>query len=257
MADFAGTMTAMAMLSDEDMGRSWRWRSDGEDLGVRDGFHRTLEAELAQLVVIEAGGGWSEAVDAMALAQRALGQVLGLLAGQPDDVLDFEPAQEEWSLREVVRHMLQTEMSFCANTRWAVTRADDQPMAIPTELRPTDREAPGHGGIADLIGRLLAARAATDAGLGVLLPADLEKPSMWAGYSVDVRFRLHRFASHLTEHGIHAEKVLRAAGREPVEARQMVRAIWAARGAHERRTPGDVLARLDAEHSARVASFEV
>jgi hypothetical protein len=35
----------------------------------------------------------------------------------------------------------------------------------------------------------------------------------------------------------------------------MVRAIWAVRGAHQRRTSGDVLARLDAEHSARLASF--
>lgn len=257
MTDFVGTMTAMAVLSDEEMGRAWRWRSEGEDLGVRDGYHRALEAEMAQLAIIEASGGWSEPVAAMALAQRALGHVLGLLAGQPDDVLDFEPAPGDWPLREVVRHMLEVEMSFRANTRWAVTRTHDQPLPIPRDLRPTDREAPGDGGIADLIDRLLAARIATDAALSVLTPPDLEKPSQWAGYSVDVRFRLHRFASHLTEHGIHAEKVLRAAGREPAEARQMVRAVWAARGAHERRTPGEVLARLDAEHSARMASFGV
>ena len=191
----------------------------------------------------------------MAQAQRALGTVFGLLAGQPDDVLDFKPALAEWPLREVVRHMLQTEMSFCASTGWAVKRTDDQPLMLPKELRPADRDAPGDGGVADLVNRLLAARAATDAALCMLLPDDLEKPSLWAGYSVDVRFRLYRFASHLTEHGIHAEKLLRAAGREPAEARQMVRAIWAVRGAHEHRSPDDVLARLDAEHSARLDSI--
>ena len=131
----------------------------------------------------------------------------------------------------------------------AVSSASSAPFETPS--------APGDGGIADLVGRLLAARAASDAALSALSPADLEKPSRWAGYSVDVRFRLHRVASHLTEHGIHAEKVLRAAGRETAEARQMLRAIWAARGAHERRTGGDVLGRLDAEHSASLASFGV
>ena len=244
----------MAPLTDEEMGRAWLWRGEGEDLEVRDIYHRTLEAEMAQLAAIEAGGGWNEPVEAMAQAQRAAGTVLGLLVGQPDDVLDFAPAPEDWPLRKVVRHMVQTEMSFCANTRWAAERTDDQPLALPQELRPTDREAPGDGGVADLMGRLLAARAATDAALSGLSDDDLEKPSLWAGYSVDVRFRLHRFASHLTEHGIHAEKVLRAAGREPAEARQMVRAVWAARGAHERRCPEEVLARLDAEHAARLAS---
>lgn len=255
MTQFARTMAAMAQLGDEDMGRVWRWRGDGEDLEVRDAYHRTLEAEMAQLAVVEAGRGGSEPLEAMAQAQRAVGTMLGLLAGQPDEVLDFKPAPEDWPLREVVRHVLQTEMSFCANTGWAVKRTDDQPLPLPRELRPSDRDAPGDGGVADLINRLLVARAATDAALCGLLPDDLEKPSLWAGYSVDVRFRLHRFASHLIEHGIHAEKLLRAAGREPAEARQMVRAIWAARGAHERRSPDEVLARLDAEHSARLASF--
>ena len=245
----------MAPLADEDMGRAWRWRGDGGDLEVRDAFHRTLEAELTQLAAVEAGAGWNETIHATAEAQRAAGTVLGLLVGQPDEVLDFRPSPEDWPLREVVRHMLQTELSFCANTRWAVERSEDQPLLLPSELRPTEADAPGDGGVADLVNRLLAARAATDASLSGLTPADLEKPSVWVGYSIDVRFRLHRFASHLTEHGIQAEKVLRAAGREPAEARQMVRAIWAARGAHERRSPEGVLARLDTEHNARLASF--
>ena len=257
MTDFAASMSAMATLTDEDMGRSWRWRDEGSDLGVRDGYHRSFEAEIGQLAAIDSAGGWSEPVEAMALAQRALGQALGLLAGQPDALLDFQAAPAEWPLREVVRHMLETELSFCANTRWSVTRTEGQPEAMPRELRPAHSEAPGDGGVADLIARLQAARAATDAFVSGLQEADLAKPTVWARSLVDVRFRLRRFASHLTEHGIHAEKVLRAAGREPGEARQMVRAIWGARGAHERRTPGDVIAGLDHQHAARLASFDL
>jgi hypothetical protein len=257
MTNFAATMSAMATLSDEDMGHSWRWRRDGADLGVRDGYHRSFEAETAQVSAIESAGGWSEAVEAMAQAQRAVGQVLGLLAGQPDELLDFRPGPDEWPLREVVRHMVETELSFFANTRWSVTRTEGQPVAMPRELRPADSEAPGDGGVGDLMARLQAARAATDGFVTVLGDGDLDKPSIWAGNPVEVRFRLYRFASHLTEHGIHAEKILRAAGREPAEARQMVRAIWAARGAHQRRSPADTIERLDREHASRLASFKL
>jgi hypothetical protein len=255
MRSFAETMATMAEFTDEDMGRSWRWRSEGTDLGVRDGFHRSLEAELAQLASIGSDGPQGEPNIAMAEAQRALGRALGLVAGQPEELLDFQPAPGDWPLREVMRHMLETELSFFANTRWSVTRTEDQPVAMPKELRPQDKDAPGDGMIPDLSARLVAARAATDAFVGELQPQALERPTMWAGYSVDVRFRLHRFASHLTEHTIHAEKVLRAAGRHPGEARQMVRAIWGARGSHERQSSAAALTRLDQEHAARLESF--
>lgn len=255
MPSFAETMATMAVYSDEDMGRPWRWRSEGLDLGVRDGYHRSLEAELAQLASIQSGAAATEPIIAMAEAQRALGRALGLVAGQPEELLDHQPAPDDWPLREVMRHMLETELSFFANTRWSVTYTDDQPVAMPRELRPKDDDAPGDGTISDLAARLVAARATTDAFISGLQPADLQRPSIWAGYSVDVRFRLHRFASHLTEHTIQAEKVLRSAGRDPGEARQMVRAIWAARGSHERQSPTGTLARLDQEHAARLESF--
>jgi hypothetical protein len=62
MRDFAETMTMMAVISDEEMSRSWKWRSEGLDLGVRDGYHRGLEAELAQLAIIESGAAAGEPV---------------------------------------------------------------------------------------------------------------------------------------------------------------------------------------------------
>jgi hypothetical protein len=255
MPTFAETMARMAVLSEDDMGRSWKWRPDGSDFGVRDGYHRSLEAELAQLASIESEVAATEPMIAMAEAQRALGGALGLVAGQPEELLDFQPAPGDWPLRQVLRHMLDTELSYFANSRWSVLRTEDQPVAMPKELRHKDADAPGDGTISDLTGRLVAARATSDRFVGELQPEAMERPSLWAGYSVDVRFRVHRFASHLTEHTIHAEKVLRAAGREPGEARQMVRAIWAARGGHERVSPAETLARLDQEHAARLESF--
>ncbi len=61
----------------------------------------------------------------------------------------------------------------------------------------------------------------------------LARPSLWAGHKVDVRFRLHRFASHLVEHTIHAEKLLAALSQPPTQAHPLVRRISAVRGAHE------------------------
>ena len=255
MPSFAETMTLMAVFTDDDMGRPWKWRVEGPELEVRDGYHRSLEAELAQLASIESGVAATEPITAMAEAQRALGRALGLVAGQPEDLLDLQPAPADWPLREVMRHMLETELSFLANTRWSVTRGEDQPVAMPKEMRPKDQDAPGGGTISDLAARLVAARATTDAFISELQASDLGRPSIWAGYSVDVRFRLHRFASHLTEHTIQVEKVLRSAGRHPAEARQMVRAIWAARGGHERQSPAGTLARLDQEHTDRLESL--
>jgi uncharacterized damage-inducible protein DinB len=255
MNSFDATMTGMALLSDEDMSRPWKWRSDGVDFGVRDGYHRSLEAELAQLAIVEPMPPAREPLLAMAQAQRALGDALGLVAGQPEELLDFQVAPTEWPLREVLRHLLDTENSYLINTRWSVTRAEDQSVAMPKELRHRSEDAPGDGAVADLMGRLKAARATSNAFVSGLQAADLERPSFWAGNAVDVRFRLHRFASHLTEHTIHAEKLLRAAGHLPAEPRQMVRAIWAARGGHELLTETKTLDRLDQEHAARWESF--
>ena len=255
MSDFATTMGVLAGLSDEQMGRSWHWRGEAEDLGVRDGYHRVLEAEMAQLARVDARRRVSEPEAAMSQAQRALGGVLGLLAGQADSVLDVVPAPGDWPLRDVVGHMLEVELSFCANVRWSITRSADQPLMIPQELRPTDADAPREGSVAALMERLARAREATDEVVSHLAAEDLDKPSGWAGHHVDVRFRLHRFASHLTEHGIHAEKVLRATGHEPAEARRLVQAIWATRGAHERRSNPEELARLEAAHAAMWAEM--
>ena len=40
----------------------------------------------------------------------------------------------------------------------------------------------------------------------------MTRPTIWARYDVDVRFRLHRFAAHVIEHTIQCEKALAALG---------------------------------------------
>jgi uncharacterized damage-inducible protein DinB len=255
MGSFGDSLVALAVLPDSAMAAPWTWRPGGEVLEVRDALHRSLEAERAQLARTGSVGPWSEPEIAMIEADRALGDLLGLLAGQPDEILDVEHAPGEWSLREVLHHTLVTELSFASNTRWAVTRRGADPVLTPEELLDSESEASAEGTISDLAARLQSARDATDDLVEKLAPAQLELPTFWAGHSVDVRFRLHRFASHFTEHAVQVEKVLHALGDDPAEARQLVRATSAARGAHRRRSSPTHLRRLDiglAERASQV-----
>ncbi|MHB8508100.1 MAG: DinB family protein [Candidatus Dormibacteria bacterium] len=251
-SSFIQAMTALAVVPDHTMGTPWTWRPGGETLEVRDAFYRSLEAEMAQLGVVDSSRPWSEPAIAAAQADRALGDLLGLLAGQDDELLDVDHTPGQWSLREVLGHMLKSELSFASNTRWALGRGESDPVRIPEELRAAESHASVEGTVTDLMERLSAARRASDVEVERLQPPQLELPTVWADHAVDVRFRLHRFASHLIEHTIQVEKVLAALRHNPGEARQVVRAIWAARGAHQRRSEAADLGRLDSQLADRL-----
>ena len=69
-------------------------------------------------------------------------------------------------------------------------------------------------------------------------------------FTVDVRFRLHRFGAHLVEHTQQVEKTLRALGQNESDAQAYVRQISIIRGRHERRSPEGVRRRLDEQITA-------
>src|SRR5258708_17463607 len=230
MSVFFDAMTRMALVTDAQMALPWKWRGDGEVLEVRDAFHRSLEAEYAQASAVR-DVPRDETSAAYVLAQRAAGDLCGLLAGLPDDVLGRQPAEGEWSLRETMRHVIETEAHFRIKTLWAIDRRAEDPIDPPAELQPSAADVSGDA--ASWIAMLLQQRATTDAEFVRVTSDDLVKPSTWTGHAVDARFRVHRPASHLVEHTNQCEKVLHAIGQDPGEARQLVRAIWAARGAHD------------------------
>jgi hypothetical protein len=255
MGSFGEIMSGMAVLSDDQMSRPWYWRPDGdEDLGIRDAYHRSLEYENAQATSVMSKG-LGEVAAALSLAQRAAGDLCGLLAGQTEELLDREPALGEWSLREVMGHTINTEVGFRLKSLWALDRGPDDPFDVPAARVPADVDVSGDP--TSIIAALLAARADTDTEFARLTARDLEQPSRWAGYAVDVRFRMHRHASHLAEHTNQCEKVLHVLDEDPGEARQLVRAIWAARGGHERLSDPAALHALDDELAARAESLRI
>ncbi|HEX6350423.1 MAG TPA: DinB family protein [Candidatus Dormibacteraeota bacterium] len=251
MSAFAQLLGRLAAYSDAEMAQPWEWPGrKGAQLQVRDCHWRIVETEQAFLATVPAAE--REAAAVMELAQIAFGDLRGLLAGQTDDALDAKPG-EEWSLREVLGHVLMTERRYAWQVRYAVNRDATQ----PTHAQPpvTVSTAETDSGVRDWIDMLEAERARSDSYCSTLDAPALARPSVWMEYEIDVRFRLHRFAAHLAEHTIQAEKTLRGIDRTPAEARQLVRVLSRLRGRHERRSSVGDLEHLDTAHMALAASL--
>jgi hypothetical protein len=250
---FDQAMARLAALPEGSLAATWPWR--GRDLNVREALYRTLEEH--QMAVAEAGAHAqpSEARRILTLAQRMFGDLRGLLVGLPAELLDVVPTPVEWTLREVLRHMIVVERRYAIQTLHAAERRDDEPVRIEDErLRAAD-VVDVRGDAATVLARFADARRQTQGRLGALPAAALTRPSIWAGYEIDVRFRLHRFAAHIVEHTIHCEKTLAALGRHEEEGRRIVRRIWAVRGELEGLEADDALRRLDTALSERMTTL--
>ena len=217
---------------------------------------RTLEIEQEAVVRARVAYRGSEAQRILGLAQVAYGDLRGALAGVTAEQLDRAPRPGEWSARETMKHTISVERSYRANTSHARRRGPEEPLSLPQDRRPQPDPADIEGDGSQVALRLGLRRAETDAELGDVRDDELTRPSQWSWSTgpigVVVRFRLHRFASHLVEHTVQCERALEAAGVPFGDARRTVRRISIARAMHERITPADELTRLDARHEARI-----
>lgn len=198
----------------------------------------------------------SEVARILDLVQMAYGELVGLLVGRSDDLL--ESARDgEWSLRDLLRHAMAVELRYAAQVEWAATRRDEDPLAIPDERLPCDRLSPPEpdfadsrtGGVARMLEVLGAARARADRLLGPMSDAALTRPSMWGQLRVPVRMRLHQSAAHLNEVAVQSEKML-GIDAPAGEARRILRRCCAMRGLHERWTEPEGRAQLDERYRA-------
>lgn len=227
MTDFDTALTGFAALDEEALSHPWSWREGKMD--VRYALYRTLE-DAQEVHVRVAAREHPESRRILALAQRAFGDLRGLLVGLPAALLDQPPRAGEWPIRETLRHMLSVERRYAIQTRYALERTDAEPVRIPDDRLPTAAQLDAGGGIGALLGRLSEARAETNRWLGDVAPAAMTRPTVWVHYAIDVRFRLHRFAAHVAEHSIQCEKILTALGHHQTEGRRIVRQVAAAIG---------------------------
>jgi hypothetical protein len=83
---------------------------------------------------------------------------------------------------------------------------------------------------------------------------EIEWPSMyWEEQAMSLRFRLHRFDSHLRQHIVQMEKTLNGIGRTPNEARRLLRLIYNALAEVE----GLAIGALDVAFDLRQAAAEI
>ena len=220
--DFDAALERFAALDEKDLAQPWVFRDKTMDL--RYALYRTIE-ESQEALVRAAARSHPESRRILSLAQRAFGDLRGLLIGLPADLLDEAPRAGEWSIQEILRHVVVTEERYAVQTCYAVERADADPMRVAEEKLPTPAQIDVAGGIDAILARLARARSETDRRLGDLPIAAMARPTLWIQYEVDVRFRLHRFASHLVEHAVQCEKALAALGQLPTEGRRIVRRL--------------------------------
>lgn len=232
---------------------------------------RTVEAEKASLQVVlydllrheqalasaAQPAGRSEADRVLDLTQAAYGELVGLLIGRSDELLETT-RDGEWTLRDLLRHAIAVELRYAAQVEWAATRGHTDPLPIPEDRLPCDRLAPPEpdfagsrtGGLTQVLELLGEARRRSDEILTSIPDVALARPSLWGTLQMTVRMRLHQTAAHLTEVVVQAEKCL--GPRLDVEARRILRNCVRIRGSHERWSARGARAALDTRYAALV-----
>jgi hypothetical protein len=227
MADFEAALAGFAALDEAALARPWSFRDKPMD--VRYALYRTLE-DAQEVLVDLAARPHPESRRILALAQQAFGDLRGLVIGVPDELLERAPRDGEWSVGEVLRHVLAIERRYAIQTLWAVERSDSDPVRVPADRLPSTAPLSIPGGVGEILARIGEARAETNRSLGGLDPARMTRPTQWVHYDVDVRFRLHRFAAHLVESTVQCEKNLAVLGWPMTEGRRIVRRLSALLG---------------------------
>ena len=238
---------------DSALDREWAWGAYDSE-GVRFAFFRTYEElrELAATTVAERAARGP----APTTAQRILAQyhaayrdlqaaLLGIGYGEEDQV----PAEGEWPLRRVVGHIAGAEVGFYVVAKYALDRhrtGDGRPAEIPDEAWDTiigqDVDAVRtilDGPLAGIRSFHAAIHERVLREFAGITEDELSAPSMyWEGYAMSLRFRLHRFDSHMRQHTIQVDKTLEGIGRAPNEAKRLLRLIYAALAEAEGATIG-------------------
>ncbi len=225
---------ATVHLTDEDMGRAWKW-GDYDEEGLRFALlmtHHELR-DLAARLAARREREPSEEQRILAQHHQAYRDLTGVLAGVRGEDLDRSPAEGEWTLRETLDHMLRADHNFLAVNLFALERhrsgKPDEPRAgefnefrVPY-LLPKDAV---EGSIEDIRNSFFASHRRFLTELANVADAELDSLAwFWENEPLPIRFRLHRFEEHFRQHTIQLDKTL-AVVSPPTEARRLVRNIY-------------------------------
>ncbi len=234
---------ALANTPDPALERPWKWLSYDTE-GVRFAFFRTYE-ELSQLAV-QLQQYRQQSESPLTETQRILGQyhaayrdLQAALLGLNPAQMDQSPAEQEWPMRQVIAHVLGSDVGFYVVTRFALDTARQgrpEPQQVTEEawgqytgLDEAGFDAMMQGTAAELMTRLEENHDRVMRDFATIREKELEDSSIyWEKEPYSLRFRLHRFHSHMRQHTIQVDKTLAALGLLPGEPRRLLRLIYAA-----------------------------
>jgi len=225
-------------LSDEDMGREWKWGVYDEE-GLRFALLMTHH-ELRDLAVRLAAKRPARTQASAILAQyhQAYRDLTGALASVRTEDLDPAPAEGEWPVREVAKHALGAEYGFLMISRFGLDRRRAGKTEEPPEAEfdaykvpfVAERNAAVDGLSSTTVEQLRDAFATAHIRnlreLGDISDDEIDATVWFWDGAMPLRFRLHRFEEHLRQHTIQLDKTLAGIGRPPTEAHQLVRNIY-------------------------------
>lgn len=226
---------AAVRLTDADLDRPYAWEEYDED-GLRFALltaHQHLRETAATVAAARLGAGrpFTEAQRILAQVHEAYRDLTGALAGTSEAELDAAPpparGTAQWSLREVLRHVLVVERNFVVSIERALeaVRAGREPERVAEDELVKDRPAEDPAGSRhDALDALFRSHTTVLRSLATVTDAELATPSFyWERKGYSVRFRMHRFEEHLRQHTIQVDKTLAALGHPPTEAERLVR----------------------------------
>ena len=230
-------------ISDIQLERAWAWQSYDEE-GIRFAFFRTYE-ELRELAAkirserIARDRAPSAAQIILAGYAVAFWDLQAALIGLENDRIDQAPAENEWSVRKIFEHIIDAEVWFYVAIRYALDghrSGDGRPPKITRVVRA------GTSGIDEAAFRSMiegpleglrhfhqtfherVLREFAD-----ITDAELELPTeYWEKELMSIRFRLHRFDSHMRQHTIQLDKTTTAIQQLTTETKRLLRLIYAA-----------------------------
>jgi hypothetical protein len=230
------TFTHLALrLSDADLERPWAW-GDYSGEGARFAFFRVYE-ELRTLAA--RGHALTNAQRILAQYHAAYRDLQAALLGVDDALASTPPAEGEWPAKKALAHIIDADLGFLCGILYALQqhRAGNwQPSKIPDAFWEAQLGMPFAEFEAMLDGPLARATAYHQQlhdrilrEFASITDDELEKPAMyWESEPLAIRFRLHRFDSHMRQHTVQIDKTLAALGHGPTEVRRLTRHIYAA-----------------------------
>jgi hypothetical protein len=227
---------ASVHLSDADLDKTYVWE-DYDDDGLRFALltaHHILRDTHAHVAATRLGAGqpFSEAQRILAQFHEAYRDLTGALAGVSEAEFDVAPPDEQWPIREVLKHVLGAETGFLAAIELALAAARSGRPSIADEAAFTAKRRPAEdasGSRSDALNALFRSHVTILGGLSGVTDTELDTPSwFWEDTGYPIRFRMHRFEEHLRQHIIQVDKTLVAIGHPPTEAERLVRNLYTA-----------------------------